>query len=154
MNNNFSSRKKKIVRFTKIIAGIVLIAFLSSCNSAEVKPEEYKPLNVLLITADDLNYNSVGAYGNIIPNITPNIDKLARQGMLFTQAYMNIAVCQPSRQSFMTGRYPHNNGAPGFDPIDRDVPTLQEELNRVGYLNGVIGKEEHLKPMDKFYWDF
>ncbi|TDI70738.1 MAG: hypothetical protein E2O86_03130 [Bacteroidetes bacterium] len=138
----------------KTITTLLIIGFLSGCSFTENKPISYKPLNVLLITADDLNYNSVGAYGNTIPNITPNIDRLAKQGMLFTHAYVNIAVCQPSRQSFMTGRYPHNNGAPGFDPIDRDVPTLQEELNKVGYLNAIIGKEEHLKPMDKFFWDF
>ncbi len=148
--NTASLGMKKIVLYTSI----VLVGFLLSCSSSSKKTEKYEPLNVLLITADDLNYNSVGAYGNTIVNITPNIDKLAKQGMLFTHAYMNIAVCQPSRQSFMTGRYPHNNGAPGFDPIDRDVPTLQEQLNKVGYLNGVIGKEKHIMPMDKYCWDF
>ncbi len=132
---------------------LILIPFFLGCDFTKNNPVSYKPLNVLLITADDLNYNSVGAYGNSIPKITPNIDKLAKQGMLFTHAYVNIDVCQPSRQSIMTGRYPHNNGAPGFDPINRDIPTLQELLNKVGYLNGIIGKEKHLKPMDKFYWD-
>lgn len=142
--------RKTIAIFTTLLC----IGFLGGCNSKEEKPGTNGPLNVLLITADDLNYNSVGAYGNPIPNITPNIDRLAAQGILFNHAYVNIAVCQPSRQSIMTGRYPHRNGAPGFDPIDRDVSTLQEELNKVGYLNAIIGKEKHLKPMDKFYWDF
>ncbi len=143
---------------TKRIAGIfttvVLFGFLWSCNSKENKSNTYEQLNVLLITADDMNYNSVGVYGCQIPNITPNIDKLAAQGMRFTNAFVNIAVCQPCRQSIMTGRYPHRNGAMGFEPIDSDVPTLQEELNNVGYINGVIGKEEHMKPMAKFCWDF
>ncbi|MDB4583184.1 sulfatase [Draconibacterium sp.] len=143
-----------IKRFTRIATTVVLFGFLWSCNSKENKSNTYEQLNVLLITADDLNYNSVGVYGCTIPNITPNIDKLAGQGMMFTNGFVNIAVCQPSRQSIMTGRYPHRNGAMGFEPIDNDVPTLQEELNKVGYLNGVIGKEEHMKPMDKFCWDF
>jgi len=147
------SLRMKNNRFV-IYTSIVLLGFLLSCNSASNKAEKYEALNVLLITADDLNYNSVGAYGNTIPDITPNIDKLAKQGMLFTHAYMNIAVCQPSRQSMMTGRYPHNNGAQGLDPIDPDMPTLQEELNKVGSLNGVIGKEKHMMPMDKYCWDF
>lgn len=125
-----------------------------SCQPSDNKSSEYKALNVLLITADDLNYNSVGAYGCMIQDITPNIDNLAAQGMRFTNAYVNISICQPSRQSMMTGRYPHRNGAPAFDPIDPEVPTLQEELNKVGYLNGIIGKEEHYKPMAKFCWDF
>ena len=112
---------------------IALTVLLAACTTKENKPISNEPLNVLLITADDLNYNSVGAYGCTIPGITPNIDRLAKQGMMFTHGYVNIAVCQPSRQSIMTGRYPHNNGALGFDPINRDVPTLQEELNKVGY---------------------
>lgn len=143
-----------MIRNIKIYTLLGTILFILSCNKTKRHVEVSEPLNVLLITADDLNYNSIGSYGNTIPNITPNIDKLAQQGMRFTHAYVNIAVCQPSRQSIMTGRYPHNNGALGFDPINRDVPTLQEELNKVGYLNGIIGKEKHLKPMDKFYWDF
>jgi len=141
-------------RSSVIISTIVLIGLLPGCNSPGNKPGTYESLNVLLITADDLNYNSVGAYGCTIPGITPNIDELAEQGMRFTNAYVNISVCQPCRQSIMTGRYPHRNGALGFDPINQDVPTLQEQLNFVGYLNGIIGKEKHLMPMDKFCWDF
>ncbi len=140
----------------KLIGLKILFFVLFMGCSVEKKNQEtdYQQLNVLLITADDLNYNSVGAYGCKVDNITPNLDKLASQGMRFTNAYVNIAICQPSRQSIMTGRYPHRNGAPGFDPIDKSVPTLQEELNKVGYLNGIIGKEEHYKPVEKFVWDF
>jgi len=110
--------------------------------------------NFILITADDLNYDSVGSCGCKIPRITPNIDKLAARGMKFTHAHVNIAVCQPCRQSIMTGRYPHRNGAEGFEPIDEDVPTLQESLRKAGYLNGILGKEIHLKPTSKYCWDF
>lgn len=136
-------------KIKEICIWIVFIGVFSGC----VYKEKSEPLNILLITADDLNYNSVGAYGCKISGITPNIDQLAKEGMLFNNAYVNIAVCQPSRQSIMTGRYPHRNGAPGFDPIDPEVPTLQEELNKAGYLNAIIGKEKHLQPMDKFRWD-
>lgn len=111
------------------------------------------PPNVLLITADDLNFDSLGAYGCKVPGITPNLDRLAAEGMKFNHAHVNIAVCQPSRQSIMTGRYPHTNGAPGFDPIDDRVPTLQERLRDAGYLNGILGKEKHLKPMERYCWD-
>ena len=136
-----------------------LLILMLGCNTPQ-EPDEPKassydgPLNVLLITADDLNYNSVGVYGCEVPDITPNIDQLASEGLRFTNAYVNIAICQPSRQSILSGRYPHRNGAPGFEPIARDIPTLTEELHKVGYLNAIIGKEEHYKPVDKFYWDY
>ncbi|MGB2955838.1 MAG: sulfatase [Anaerolineales bacterium] len=118
------------------------------------KPSSAKSPNFILITADDLNYDSVGCYGCKIPQITPNIDRQAAQGMKFTNAHVNISVCQPSRQSIMTGRYPHRNGAEGFEPIDEDVPTLQESLRKAGYLNGILGKEIHLRPKSKYCWDY
>ena len=130
------------------------LVFFVQCKQAGKSQKEYTPTNVLLITADDLNYNSVGSYGCEVENITPNLDLLAERGIRFHNAFVNIAVCQPSRQSIMTGRYPHSNGAPGFDPIDDSVPTLQEQLNRAGYLNGILGKEIHLKPTEKFPWDY
>lgn len=135
---------------------LLIISFLIclSCKDPETLGEAYRPVNIILITADDLNYNSLGCYGNTLDQITPNIDKLAESGILFTNAFVNIAVCQPSRQSILTGRYPHNNGAPAFNPIDRDVVTLQEVLEKAGYLNGILGKEAHLKPTEKFPWDY
>ena len=113
-----------------------------------------KRLNVLLITADDLNCDSVGCFGSKVPNITPNIDKLAGEGIKFTHAHVQAAVCQPSRSVLMTGRYPHRNGARGFEPINPAVTTLQERLRAAGFLNGIMGKNGHLQPRDKFCWDY
>lgn len=112
------------------------------------------PPNILIVTADDLTYNSVGVYGSRVKDITPNIDRLASEGLRFSHAHINSAVCQPCRQSWMTGRYPHNNGAEGFEPISQDVPTLPEQLRKAGYLNGILGKEIHHQPVEKFFWDF
>ena len=61
-------------------------------------------LNVLLITADDMNYDSPGFTGCRVPDITPNLDRLATEGMWFQQAHVTVAVCQPSRECIMTGR--------------------------------------------------
>jgi N-sulfoglucosamine sulfohydrolase len=108
--------------------------------------------NILLITVDDMNYDSAGVVGCKVPEITPNIDRLAAEGIRFAHAHVTAAVCQPSRQCMMTGRYPHNNGAPGFDPIRTDVPTLQEHLHAAGYMNGILGKVGHLAPVEKFPW--
>jgi len=128
-----------------------LFAFLCTSSCGVSEPEQ--TVNFLLITADDLEWSTVGVYGSQVEDITPNIDKLASGGLLFTNAHVNIAVCQPSRQSLMTGRYPHNNGAPGFQPIADDVPILQESLKCAGYLNGSIGKTRHLQPTERFDWD-
>jgi N-sulfoglucosamine sulfohydrolase len=89
-----------------------------------------------------------------VAGVTPNLDKLASEGTVFTHCHMSIAVCQPSRQAMMTGRHPHCNGGLGFQPISEDVPTLQEHLRAAGYFNGIIGKNSHLAPKSKFCWDY
>ena len=120
----------------------------SAATSAERRP------NILLITADDLNWDSLGAYGCKVPGITPHLDELAAQGMIFRHAHVNIAVCQPSRQTLMTGMYPHRNGGEGFEPIHDEVRSLTQWLGSLGYLNGILGKEKHLQPIEKFRWDY
>lgn len=110
--------------------------------------------NILLMLADDLNYNSVGCFGCPVEDITPNLDRLAAEGMRFDNAHVTIAVCQPSRQCLLTGLYPHRNGAPGFMPIADDIPTLTELLHKEGYYNGIIGKLAHAAPMEKYCWDY
>jgi N-sulfoglucosamine sulfohydrolase len=118
-----------------------------------INPGKARP-NILIITVDDLTYNSVGAFGCKIPGITPNIDALARRGMRFNRGFINTAVCQPSRQAMLTGLYPHNNGSEGLEPMSIDVVTLPEKLKKAGYTNGVLGKEIHYQPMEKFHWDY
>ena len=72
------------------------------------------PPNILLITADDMNWDAVGAYGCPVAETTPNLDRLAFEGVRFDHAHVTIAVCQPSRSAMMTGRYPHRSGGEGF----------------------------------------
>ncbi len=111
------------------------------------------PLNVLLITVDDMNCDSIGVYGCKVKNITPNLDKLASQSMRFERAHVTIAVCQPTRAVWLTGRYPHNNGARGFEQIKPDVPTLLETLHDAGYLTGCFAKNRHMLPSRADAWD-
>jgi N-sulfoglucosamine sulfohydrolase len=110
--------------------------------------------NILLMLADDMNYNTIGCFGCPVDNISPNLNRLASEGIRFDNAHVTIAVCQPSRQCLLTGLYPHHNGALGFDPIREDVTTLTEVLRKNGYYNGIIGKVEHCQPEHKFAWDF
>lgn len=112
-----------------------------------------KRTNIMLITVDDMNYDSVGCFGCNVEDITPNLDRLATEGIRFDNAHVTIAVCQPSRSSLMTGRYPHHNGARGFEEIDAGVTTLTQVLHEHHYYNGIIGKEDHLAPKEKFFWD-
>ena len=84
---------------------VLVISLLASCSSTQ----SLKP-NIILIIADDMNWDDCGAYGH--PSIrTPNIDRLATEGMRFDRAYLTASSCSPSRSSIITGRYPHNTGA-------------------------------------------
>jgi len=101
---------------------------------------------LLFITVDDMNWDSVGVFGCPVEGITPHMDRLAAEGMKFGRAHVTIAICQPTRAVWMTGRYPHRNGALGFDPIAKEVPSLPEALKGAGYLTGLLGKETHVVP--------
>jgi len=133
---------------------IIMHSSGSVLNRDKDDKTESKPLNILFLTADDLAYNSIGAFGCRVKDITPNIDRLAAEGVMFTHAHINSAVSQPCRQSLLTGLYPHNNGAEGFEPIDNNIITLPELLKKAGYINGILGKEIHHQPTEKFFWDF
>lgn len=139
----------------EFLRAVGLGAALAKFDCAEViaADKEMRRPNILLITADDMNWDAPGCFGGRTPDITPNIDRLTSEGMRFHYAHITIAVCQPCRAVLMTGRYPHRNGAEGFEPIDTSVPTLQEKLHEAGYLNGILGKVTHLAPANKFKWD-
>jgi N-sulfoglucosamine sulfohydrolase len=111
-------------------------------------------VNVLFITADDMNFDTPGFAGGRVPGITPNLDRLAAESMYFVNAHVTVGVCQPSRECLMTGRYPQHNGATGFYPVRPYVPTLAEVLKAAGYRLGILGKVTHLKPDAKFPWDY
>ena len=124
-----------------------------SCLPRTQSTDYLRRMNFLLITADDMNWDAVGAFGCPVPNVTPNLDRLASQSLRFRHSHVTAAVCQPSREVLMTGRYPHRNGGMGFEPIWDHVETLQDRLRDAGYLNGILGKVTHLAPVDRFQWD-
>lgn len=111
-----------------------------------------KPPNILFILTDDLGWGDLSCYGNQRLK-TPNLDRLARQGTLFTQFYVNGPVCSPSRAAFMTGQFParhrvhghfatpeenRRRGMPNF--LDPSVPTLPRLLKKAGYRTAHFGK--------------
>ena len=143
-----------------ILASLIVLTACGLENKKEEKgvyiEEEKKTerLNILLITADDLNKNSVGAFGSVVPNITPNIDKLASQGVRFENGHVNVAVCQPSRGILATGKYAHNSGIEGFFHTKKDIPDIVTTLKINGYYTGVLGKVRHSSPKELTPWDF
>jgi arylsulfatase A len=137
-----------------VLAAAPVVAF-----GAETRP------NFIVIYADDLGYGDLGCYGH--PMIrTPHLDRMAAEGMRFTQFYSAAEVCTPSRAALLTGRYPirngmchsqfrvlRNNAAGG---LPREEITLAELLKQRGYATGMVGKwhlghlPEHLPPHHGF----
>ncbi len=96
--------------------------------------------NVVLIIADDMAREDCGAYGNAAVR-TPNIDRLAREGMRFDRAFVTASSCSPSRSSILTGRYPHNTGADELHwPLPGDRISFVERLKAAGYWTAAAGK--------------
>jgi iduronate 2-sulfatase len=130
---------------------VLLFSALLFCASGRIPPAAKEaPIaaarpNVLFIVVDDLRA-SLGCYGDATA-ITPNIDRLAGRSLLFTRAYAQQAVCNPSRQSFLSGRRPDAirvwNLKSHFRQTAPDVITLPEHFKRHGYVTHGIGKIYH-----------
>lgn len=140
----------KLFKRFPILIGMALPFFFSSCESGtgqesdlSGKPEG-KP-NVVIINVDDLGYGDVGVYGATKVE-TPNIDRLAAEGRMFTDFHAASAVCSPSRYALLTGRYPSR--AELWSPIFLRTPlvidttrlTIADVMKDAGYATAVIGK--------------
>lgn len=110
--------------------------------------------NLLVITVDDMNCDSVGAYGCKLPGTTPHMDRLAGDGLRFMHAHVQVGNCMPSRNVMWTGRYPHNNRVEGFYQIkDPDYPHLADLMKEAGYFAAIRGKHTHSTPYNPYGWD-
>jgi choline-sulfatase len=122
---------------------ISALASMTGCSS-EKKPlpqsGHYK--NVVVIVGDDHAYTTLGAYGNEVIH-TPNLDDLAAGGSLFTNAYSSSPLCSASRQSLLTGKYPHATGVNLlFSPFnDKTNTTIAEHLKCKDFATALIGKD-------------
>ncbi|MBF0198034.1 MAG: sulfatase [Planctomycetes bacterium] len=127
---------------------VLALLFFASCINAQDKPD------FLLILADDMNLDSVGVYGCSMPQTTPNIDALAREGRRYDHAHVASTACQPSRVAIATGRIGHRSGGEGFHRLRfKDIPTLPRTLKEHGYFVGIVGKVSHSTPYDDTPWD-
>ncbi|MCF8379224.1 MAG: arylsulfatase [Bacteroidales bacterium] len=127
------------------VISIMSILALGSCKSQE-KSEPLKP-NIIYILADDMGYHELGCYGQEVIE-TPNIDQLAKEGMMFTNHYTGSNICAPSRCALLTGKHSghgwirDNRPLPfeGNEPIPDEEITIAEILKMKNYATGVFGK--------------
>ena len=128
---------------------ILLIACLGSC----LGQDNSKP-NILLITVDDMSCDSVSSFGCPIKDITPNIDKLASQGLRFKKAHVQVGNCFPSRNVMLSGQYPHSSGVEGFYQVKNiKYPVACDLMKGGGYYTAIRGKVNHSTPYQPYDWD-
>ena len=139
----------------RFIFFIGLLSFSSwSCQKSKYQSESTteRP-NIIFIMTDDHAYQAIGAYGSNLME-TPNIDRLAEEGMLFDQAFVSNSICSPSRAVALTGKFSHLNGVrDNLDVFDSTQVTFPKLLQQVGYQTAIVGKW-HLKsePTGFDYW--
>ncbi|MHC4439088.1 MAG: sulfatase family protein, partial [Planctomycetota bacterium] len=129
------------------VAAVTIPAIVQSSNRKDKRP------NIIVFITDDQDKHSIGAYGG--NSLTPNLDRMAREGMVFHQAYVSSTVCTPSRYSFLTGRYagrsycrryeneypPGQQGFPSFNvELEEDNMNVGAVLQKSGYATGYVGK--------------
>lgn len=95
--------------------------------------------NILFIMSDDHAAHAMSCYGSKV-NQTPNMDRIAKEGMRFTNAFVTNSICTPSRATLLTGKYSHLNGVPVFNHFDGSQPTVAKMMQAAGYYTGMIGK--------------
>jgi arylsulfatase A-like enzyme len=133
--------------FLRTVAAGSIAATVSGCASVSGRSSGRNRPNIVYIIADDLGYGDLGCYGQKDIR-TPNLDRMAREGMLFTQHYSGSTVCAPSRSCLMTGL--HTGHTPvrgnkeyqpeGQHPLPAESVTVAEVLKKAGYATGAFGK--------------
>lgn len=140
------------MRALRIFSVLTLVVLLGSGVLAEERKQHSRP-NILFVFSDDHAVHAIGAYGSRI-NRTPNIDRLAREGMVFRNCFVTNSICAPSRAVILTGKHSHLNGVlTNAHPLDPHQRTFVHLLREAGYQTAVIGKW-HLQtdPIMFDYW--
>lgn len=128
--------------FMKTTAGSIAgLSAWTGLNPFAAQAQSLQKPNIIFILADDLGYGDLGCYGQKQID-TPNIDRLAKEGLRFTQCYAGSTVCAPSRCSLMTGHHTGHCRVRGnkLVPLESDDITVAEVLKSAGYVTGIVGK--------------
>ena len=139
-----------------IILGAICIVFTVSCTATEKEKGSQRP-NIIYMMADDHAAQAISAYQSRLAEIapTPNLDRIASQGMRFNNCFCTNSICTPSRAVILTGKHSHSNGVLDLaDRIDSTTQiTSQVLLQNAGYYTGMIGKWHlHTQPFGFDYW--
>lgn len=132
------------------------IAMVALWIVPQIAQAQQRP-NLIFITMDDMNWDSMGAYGSQVPDLTPHMDQLAAEGLRFLHAYNAAPSCVPSRNAFMTGRHSNVSGVMGFFNVESGhYETLPEALRGAGYFTGVVHKPRDTSLNDSYqeFWDY
>jgi arylsulfatase A-like enzyme len=121
----------------RLLTLLTLLTLLFTFPLSHLPTSAAERANIILIMADDMGWSDLGCYGGEIE--TPNIDRLAAEGLLFTQFYNN-AKCTTTRASLLTGLYPRNGGSGQEKLIQKNMLTLGEAMRHAGYATGFSGK--------------
>lgn len=126
--------------FISLVALTALLPTLLAfpvAESREAQPQRQP--NIVFIMSDDHAAHAISAYGSKLIK-TPNIDKLASEGMKFENCFVTNSICTPSRAAIITGKYSHINGVPVFNHLDTSQSLLSKHLQQAGYYTGMVGK--------------
>ncbi len=126
-------------RIQLIILLLTIVSITMSCEKKE-EPVKKKRPNILFIMSDDHAYQAISAYSKRLTS-TPNIDRIANEGMLFTNACVTNSICAPSRAVILTGKHSHLNGkTDNVFPFDTTQVTFPQLLQEAGYQTAMFGK--------------
>jgi N-sulfoglucosamine sulfohydrolase len=135
----------------RVLSGLILCGLLAAATARPGFAAENPRPNFLLFIADDVSPEDLGCYGNAGVR-TPNIDRLAKDGMRCDAAFLTCSSCSPSRASILTGRYPHSTGAPELhQPLPADQIVFAGLLRQAGYYTAAAGKWHLGKPAEKHF---
>lgn len=132
----------------KLLSGLLLLGAGFSCSE-----DTKEPPNILFIMSDDHCERAIGVYNSRLSVLdpTPNLDRLANQGMVFDNVFCTNSICTPSRATIMTGQYSHVNKVYDlYDILSEDRNYLSMEMKKAGYTTAVIGKW-HLKSTPRYF---